>query len=549
MSLNFFIFFAYYFIILLSIIGYGYFLLSFDKNNKNYLNFGYVGIVGLFFLIVYSYFSNIFIPHSQNHNILIIIFGFISFLYFFIKSYKIKFFKKNFIFLILIFLILSSSLLIKKNHDDFPYYHFAYIFNLTQNSLDFGIGKINHGFRTPSSIFYLNSLFYLPLVEYYLFNFSAVFILGFSNIILLKKISNFFQDFKIKSMKINYINYLSLLCFIFINIFFYRLSEHGTDRSAQILVFVLIIYLLESFKLEDNVKIDLFFISILFALIISLKAFYFLYLLFIIPLFYFLFQKNNKIIPTIKLLIFKKYTIYSISLIFLVLLSYFVNTGCLLYPISFTCFESFAWSLSIESVNEMNDWYELWSKAGANPNYRVVNPEQYIIGFNWVGNWVNNYFFNKVSDFILGLFFILLIFWFLFRKFEIKKIKVKLNIFVLLTYFVLILILFEWFFNHPALRYGGFCIISLLIFIPFALYLNRFEVSHIKFNKIAITFVIIAISIFEVRNINRVINEVNIYNYKPFTETFYSIDKNYFILQKKLESLKNNNGFFSKTIF
>ena len=115
----------------------------------------------------------------------------------------------------------------------------------------------------------------------------------------------------------------------------------------------------------------------------------------------------------------------------------------------------------------MNDWYELWSKAGANPNHRVSNPEEYIIGFNWVNNWMNNYFFNKVSDFILGLLFILLIFWVLFRNLKKKIVKEKLNIFVLLTYSVLILIFFEWFINHPALRYGGFCVISLIIFIPF----------------------------------------------------------------------------------
>ena len=314
--------------------------------------------------------------------------------------------------------------------------------------------------------------------------------------------------------------------------FFYRLSEHGTDRSAQILVFILMIYLLETFKNKEYNKIDLFFISILFTLIISLKAFYFLYLLFIIPLFYFLFKKNNKFISTIKLLLFKRYSIYSIFLLFLVISSYTVNTGCLLYPISFTCFESLAWSISGEHVNMMNDWYELWSKAGANPNHRVSNPEEYIIGFNWVNNWMNNYFFNKVSDFILGLLFILLIFWVLFRNLKKKIVKEKLNIFVLLTYSVLILILFEWFINHPALRYGGFCVISLIIFIPFSLYLNRFQISHIRFNKIAITLVIIAIGIFEVRNINRVINEVNIYNYKPFTETFYTIDGDYFILQK-----------------
>ena len=98
MSLNFFIFFAYYFIILFSILGYGYFLLSFEKNNKNYLNFGYIGIIGLFSLTVYSYLSNIFISHSKNHNILVIILGLISFLYFFIKYYENKIFKKNLIF-------------------------------------------------------------------------------------------------------------------------------------------------------------------------------------------------------------------------------------------------------------------------------------------------------------------------------------------------------------------------------------------------------------------------------------------------------------------
>ena len=95
------------------------------------------------------------------------------------------------------------------------YYHFSYTYNLTQNDLDFGIGKFNHGFRTPSSIFYLNSLFYLPLVEYFSFNFSAAYILGFANMILLKNITNFFVTFEFKNKKIDFINYLALL-FLFL---------------------------------------------------------------------------------------------------------------------------------------------------------------------------------------------------------------------------------------------------------------------------------------------------------------------------------------------
>ena len=84
------------------------------------------------------------------------------------------------------------SILLFKNHDDFTYYHFPYTYYLTQHSFFFGVGEFNHGFRTPSSIFYINSLFYLPFIEYYLFNVSQVLILGFANLILIKKIGFLF---------------------------------------------------------------------------------------------------------------------------------------------------------------------------------------------------------------------------------------------------------------------------------------------------------------------------------------------------------------------
>ena len=90
MSLNFLIFFSYYLLILLSILGYGYLILSLEKNDKNYSNFGYVGFVGIFFLIFYSYLSNLFIPHSKIHNVLIILIGLISF-FIFLKKYLNKF--------------------------------------------------------------------------------------------------------------------------------------------------------------------------------------------------------------------------------------------------------------------------------------------------------------------------------------------------------------------------------------------------------------------------------------------------------------------------
>lgn len=549
MSFNFLIFFSYYFIILISVLGYGCFLLSFEKTNKNIFNFGYVGLVGIFFLISYSYISNIFIPHSKIHNNILLIIGIFYFTYFLKRYFNNLTFKKNFFFFLIVFFLLFISLLLDKNHDDFPYYHFSYTYNLTQESLNFGIGKLNHGFRTPSSIFYLNSLFFLPYADYYLFNFSSIFILGFTNIILLKKILNLNENFKNNNNEIIFTNYLSLLSFIFINIFFYRISEHGTDRSAQILIFLLFIILLDDFQKRNYAKVDLLFIYILTGLIVSLKSFYFLYFLFSIPLFLFFKQKEKKILPTFKLMFFNRYFIYLFFLISLVILSYFSNTGCLLYPISFTCFESVQWSIASDTVSKMNDWYELWSKAGANPNFRVHNPEEYITGFNWVSNWINQYFFNKVSDFVLGLFLIIFIFFIIFYRFNEKINKIKISNIVLVTYIFLTLILFEWFYNHPALRYGGYCIISLILFIPFSFYLSKKSLSIKKYNQVAFILIIISISIFEVRNFSRIIKEIKVYNYKPISQTFYSIDPEYLNMQEKINDLKNNDGIFSKTIF
>ena len=131
------------------------------------------------------------------------------------------------------------GVLVAKTHDDFPYYHFPYTFYLTQENLIVGTGILNHGFRTPSSIFYLNSIFYLPLIKYYSFNFGAAILFGISNLILILKLKTDYNN-----KKFDYIFYLTLLSFLFINIFFYRIAEHGTDRSAQILIFLLIIEIL-----------------------------------------------------------------------------------------------------------------------------------------------------------------------------------------------------------------------------------------------------------------------------------------------------------------
>ena len=81
-----------------------------------------------------------------------------------------------------------------------------------------------------------------------------------------------------------------------------------------------------------------------------------------------------------------------------------MNSGCLIFPIAQTCFYNLDWSLNKELIQETKVWFELWAKSGARPNFVVENRVEYISDFNWLSSWTQNYFFNKVSDFLLGFF-------------------------------------------------------------------------------------------------------------------------------------------------
>ena len=521
--MNLTIYLSYYVIIIASIIGYGLFFFKIFKNTID-LEFEYNLLGSLLFLISLSFFTHFFFSHGYIHNVIILLIGIILFLFNLPKE-KNKI-KKHIKYIGIIFGILTVALLTHKTHDDFPYYHFPYTYYLTQENLVVGAGQLVHAFRTPSSIFYLNSLFYLPIVEYFLFNMGAILILGFSNLILIFKLKN---DFK--SKKYDFIFFLTFLSFLFINIFFYRIAEHGTDRSAQVLMFILFIEAFNLYRMPINTEKIFTKIFILLGLIITLKAFYVLYLLILIPTL--LEIKKNKLF----LNFLKNFYFYIFCFVglFLMLINIF-NSGCILYPVSVTCFTNLDWSLFYEAKSS-NDWYEQWAKAGAGPNHRVTDPEDYIKGFNWVSNWMEMYFFNKVSDFILGLVFLLSVVLFIFysRKKSYKKIK-KQNYYI---YLISLILLFEWFYNHPSLRYGGYSLVALIMFMPFSLYISQF--ISIRFLKEKIIFLIVlSLIIFVGRNVNRINYEIQKYDYKVFSYPFYYLDQVHFRVDKYFNSMLVN---------
>ena len=176
--------FFYFPLILISILGYGFFVSTQIIGLKKY-NLGYQGIVGIFSLLLISYISTQFIAHDTIFNSLILLLGVFLFL---ISFKKIDLNKKNLKLFFVIFLLSSIFILVGKNHDDFFYYHFPYILALTEYAHPIGLGNLNHGFKTHSSIFLLSSLFHLPGAKYNLFHLGPAYILIFCNYIILRLI-------------------------------------------------------------------------------------------------------------------------------------------------------------------------------------------------------------------------------------------------------------------------------------------------------------------------------------------------------------------------
>ena len=503
---KYFLLYFYLILIISSILGYGFLLAKFLNKNLLKYNLGYIGILGLLALVLVSYTSIFFIKHNYFHNSIIHLIGLISFAFFFSKL-KLN---KDYILLIILIFFLGSSLLILKNHDDFSYYHLTYSLGLTENKIQLGLGNIGHGPRHHSSLFYLNSLIFLPHIKFYLFHSIGLITLTFVNFISLGFILN---KKKFKSFDHIYIFYL--LVFAYINVKFCRIGEYGTDIAAQLIVLVLIPLVLITIKknlhkseFKSNAQLLILFI----CYVLTVKSYFVVYSLFLF-LIIIIFYKRSYLI---RLFLISRTTIIAaltFVLFSLVNLSY---TGCIIYPLKETCFsKKIPWSLSQKEVQKMKMWFEQWSKGGASPHHRVENPEEYIKGFNWLKGWTDIYFFNKGLENLLLILFLSVLFIIIFYRNK-KKFPESFDKNIYKILFVILILFSEWFYKHPTLRYGGYSLLASLVFLPTSLFLSNSPINRKTKKKIVATLVITSLLIFNVRNIKRIDKEIKVYNSNSF---------------------------------
>ena len=523
--LNTLIFVSFYFIFLFSILGFGLLFCKYSGINSNKVNLGEIGLLGFCFLSFIAYFTNLFFSHNFIHNFIVHLIGISSLIFFYVK--KKNYFSQTVKKILLLTLCVILGLFLSKNNEDFPYYHLSYVINLVDSNAIIGLGNLNSAYRTPSSLFYFNSLLYLPYIKYYLFHSSGIYILTFANFILLEK-------FFFSKKSINFIIVLSSLFFIFINTIFNRLAEYGTDKAGQIVVLIIFLYLFNILNSKKFEKRDIQIVLLLIFYVITIKAYYIVYF----SLFVFIFYKIYKFK---KLKIFQeelKFFLIIFLFFFIFILINFLNSGCLFYPLKFTCFDKLIWAPTLDSIVSHGKWFELWSKAGATPNYRVEDPDYYVQYLNWVPNWINNYFFFKVTDTLLSILIIIVIFSFIFiiNKNRIIKIVKKKIIFEYL-YFLIFILFLIWFFKHPDLRYGGYPLLALLFFVPLSIFFSKFIFSKNNYNKIYLIIIVLVFLVYNFKNVTRIYSEFNrIDKYRYSNFPFFYVEN---VDYKKI--VKNND--------
>lgn len=543
MILNFFLFYTYALLIFISLIGYGLlfsqiFKISKDEKYTRY-QFGEIGFFSIVILIPISIILNFITPINFLISFLVSIFGIIIFL---IKINLKIYYKK----LITFFLILIFSLpyfILNTHHDDFYYYHLPYLNVLQFSNVIFGLVNLNSVLAYPQNLWFnIFSLFRLPFIDY-------------NGLQVLNGIYTFFfiifcfeNYFKTTSNKIKII----LICnIVFVLALFSRLKDHGAEIIPQLLMLIVFIYcFILLFDKNNNKKKLLTNLLIIFTISVLLRLSSIIILPFLIFILIFNFKILIEILKKIKILIIVS------TLILLVLSKNLINSGCLVYPLSFTCFNQsqVSWSIDrdIPKINEnvilsFTRGWMIYAKENTpdsnkfifNPNKNLLSHKQYLSQKKifWIKYWLKDPDIIRILNvFIIGIFILSILFLTNLKRlknnYEYKYFRTK----ILTLIFLFSPIIFWLLFSTPSTRYGGYALFITLVSYSIGLVSTTFIRQDINLRFSFSFLLFISLSFFIFKNIDRVVSTN--YDY-PWPEKI-NLEKDKDFLETKIEGFTIN---------
>ena len=281
-------------------------------------------------------------------------------------------------------------------HDDHLLYQIPYIKYKQEYKIIFGLVSLNDFLAYSHGFYDIMSLFKMPILENRLvFLLPVIFFMFF----IISLTSYLHKNETILKTLIYFVFFLTLLKFT-------RSKEFGTDIPIIALIFLIQIYLL---KFNSEKKLEYFYKMMI---IFSMAAIFKIYA--ILAIFYFLIF--SKFIKKIIKDIISKQKLFLFFLIFLTLITFaknLIQSGCLTYPASSTCFDKKI--LSWSAGKEFSEWRQDFLNGGVKGwmpyvrenNYQIkILPQEYKQAFRY--NYHQNVFKDPDTERMLIVLVILL---------------------------------------------------------------------------------------------------------------------------------------------
>ena len=512
------------YLLLMVILGYSFLLkkITFNKNDITIENIDI--LYGLSLIIFISLFFNFFFPLIYLKPIIIIL-GFLTFIY---AAYK-KIFKINFfIYFVIIFFATFIAFYNNMNVDS-PMYHLQVIKWLSFHKISLGLSNLEIRLGFNSSWHSLVALLDLTINK-----FSAKYYI--SSLIL----SSLIYETVRHRTKINYSDiflYLTISFLIFYSflhpfkngVILNHLGNPERDIVGMLFFFLIIFFF---YKIQENTKKNENYINLLFlSIFLCISTRLMMLPMTLLLIFTLLKNKDYKIINFMTIFLF-------ITSILWVLRSFFLS-GCLFFPYYQTCFKT-SWSVNVKEVQFFVE--EAMRISRTLPTRNGVTDINFSLhGYDWIPQWVNDYFFSTAllqigATIIIIIIFILLMISFV-NKYKSTKVINTPNFLIFIS---LIVIISLWFISAPEIRYALGPLISLPCFFIVLLFkklnLNKFFIS--KSTKLSIIMGILFLFLVS-----------KSFSYFQFNDLFIKnkIVHNYSHI-KKIGTFSNVNFFFGKFI-
>ena len=370
-------------------------------------------IYGLIFLYFLSLIFHIFFPLKEI-SIIIILFGLVaSFLSIFYKRLKISLFK--YFCIVLVFSIIAYY---GSNNIDSPLYHLQVVKWLTYYKLSFGLSNlaVRLGVNYPwySIIGILNFDYSFFSNKYYLSLIIFAFI--FYEIVNQKKSDH--------SLIFLSVSFCYLFLFSLIHPFNYGviLNQFGNPEKDifNMLIFFITVYLflkINENKINNNFKyinsnlINIFLVCTT-LLLMQAPIYGFIILLFFYTFYKFIKLKNFNFIFIFLILVGTLWILKSISL-----------SGCLIFPLSFTCLDT-DWTIDKSTIKFFADETKRYCRSL--PGLEFINDYHITIEtFKWIKPWFKNYYLttaiHQINSAIYIISFIVVIYLLKIKKFTISN--------------------------------------------------------------------------------------------------------------------------------